>query len=59
MLWILLALVAVLAYGVRVNRRGAFQLVRDVAVALRLMVRVPFYAVRLLVRLICGEVRSW
>jgi hypothetical protein len=59
MLWIVAALVCVLAYGVRVNRLGYLQVLRDFAQAIRLMILVPFHSIRFVVRLIAGEVRSW
>lgn len=59
MLWIVAGLVCALVYAVRVNRLGSLQILRDLAQALRLMVLIPFYSIRFVVRLIAGEVRSW
>lgn len=59
MLWIVAGLVCALVYAVRVNRLGSFQIFRDLAQAVRLMVLIPFYSIRFVVRLIAGEVRSW
>lgn len=59
MLWIVAGLVCALAYAVRVNRLGYLQIFRDFAQAIRLLIVVPFYSLRFLVRLIAGEVRSW
>jgi hypothetical protein len=59
MLWIVAALVCLVVYGVRVNRLGYLQIFRDFAQAIRLMILVPFYSIRFVIRLIAGEVRSW
>lgn len=56
---VLVGLVAVAVYGRRLARFGALQALRDVGASILALVRWSFYAVRSVVRLIAGEVRSW
>ena len=56
---ILVGLVALAVYGRRLARLGALQALRDVGASIVLLARWSYYAVRSLVRLIAGEVRSW
>lgn len=56
---VLVGLVAVALYGRRLARFGALQALRDAGASVVWMLRWSFYAVRSVVRLIAGEVRSW
>ena len=56
---VLLGLVAALTYARRLARHGALQLARDLVTSAVLLGRWLYTLIRLYVRLVAGEVRSW
>lgn len=59
LIFAVVALVAALTYARRLARHGSLQLVKDIATSVALLVRWIVGGVRLLVRLITAEARSW